>query len=60
MDNVEFSEENYNQDTNFNTPKTPTMVKWIMKIGFIKNETQANILLLVIAIVFFALAIIIF
>ncbi len=52
---VEFPGEQYNQGTEFNTPKESTMVKWVMKSGLVKNEQQANYVLLGLAIVFFAI-----
>lgn len=55
MANVEFPEEQYNRGTEFEAPKTPTMVKWVMKTGLVKDERQANIVLVGIAILFFAL-----
>jgi len=52
---VEFPGEKYNQSAGFGSKKTPTMVRWIMKTGLVKDKTQANIVLVVIAVVFFAL-----
>ncbi len=49
---VEFPGEKYNKNIGANTSKTSTMVKWIMKTGLVKDKTQANITLLVIAVIF--------
>jgi len=51
---VEFPGEN-NQKVEFGAKKTPAMVKWIMKTGLVKDKTQANIVLIVIAVVFFGI-----
>ena len=52
---VEFPGEKYNKSAGFGVKKTPIMVRWIMKTGLVKDKTQANIALIVIAVVFFAL-----
>ena len=52
---VEFPEEKYGTGDTYTPTKTPTMVKWVMKTGVVKDEKQANIVLVGIAIVFFAI-----
>ena len=55
MSNVEFPGEKYNQGAEFEVPKESTMVKWVMKSGLVRDEKQANMVLLGVAVVFFAL-----
>lgn len=55
MNNVEFTDEKDNKDNLFEEPKTPNMVRWVMKTGLVKDERQANIALIVIAVMFFVL-----
>ena len=58
---VEFPEEKFDAGGNdYVVKKTPTMVKWVMKTGIAKDEKQANIILIVIAILFLALSLYIF
>ncbi len=52
---VEFPGEKYNKSAGFGAKKTPTMVRWIMKTGLVKDKTQANIALMVIAVLFFGI-----
>ena len=55
MSNVEFPGEQYNKGVEFDTPKESPMVKWVMKTGLVRDEKQANIVLLVVAVVFFGI-----
>ena len=50
---VEFPGEQYNKGAEFDAPKESVMVKWVMKTGLVRDEQQANYVLLGIAIVFF-------
>lgn len=52
---VEFPEEKYGADNTYTPTKTPTMIKWVMKTGVVKDEKQANIVLISIAVVFFVI-----
>ena len=52
---VEFPEEKYGASNTYTPVKTPTMVKWVMKTGMVKDEKQANIVLISIAIIFFVI-----
>jgi hypothetical protein len=54
MSDVEFPEEKYNQGAEFDAPKESMMVKWVMKTGLVRDEKQANLVLLGLAVVFFA------
>ncbi len=54
---VEFPEEKYNQGSEFSTPKPSIMVRWVMKTGLVRNEKQANMVLLGLAVLFFILSI---
>ncbi len=53
---VEFPGEKYTKNIGANTSKTSAMVKWIMKTGLVKDKTQANIALLVIAVIFLGIS----
>ena len=58
---VGFPEEKYNQGSEFNTPKSSIMVRWVMKTGLVRDEKQANMVLLGLAVLFFVLtAVVIF
>jgi type IV secretory pathway component VirB8 len=58
MDNVEFPEEEKIENTNgYEEPKVPMMVALVMKTGLIKNEKQANFVLVGVAVVFLVLAV---
>lgn len=50
---VEFPEEKFEGGNDYTSQKTPTMVKWIMKTGLTKDEKQANIVLIGVAVLFF-------
>lgn len=60
MDNVEFTDEKHKGGDLFEAPKTPTMVKWVMKTGLVKDERQANIVLVIIAALFFTITFYVF
>ena len=57
---VEFPEEKFGNNDNYVIKKTPTMVKWVIKIGIVKDEKQANIVLIILAVIFLGLAVYIF
>lgn len=50
---VEFTDEKSNATDDDMMNKQSTMIRWVMKTGLVKNEKQANIVLLSIAVVFF-------
>ncbi len=52
---VEFTDEKSNSTDDDITNKSPTMVRWVLKTGIVKDEKQANIVLLGIAVVFFVI-----
>ena len=63
MSDVQFNLEDkgFNAPTYRDTTKTPKMVQWVMKTGWVKDETQANYVLAGLAGLFFIMtAIIIF
>jgi len=55
MSNVEFPEEEALGNSTSGVPKSPTMVKWVMKTGLVRDEAQANYVLIGIAVIFFML-----
>jgi hypothetical protein len=52
---VQFEENNGRRD--FGSEPTPKIAAWLIKHGFAKGVSDANIIQIVIAVVFFALAI---
>jgi hypothetical protein len=56
--NVQFTEEQqFSQGTDpFNQDKQSGMVKFVIKLGLAKNEKQANIVLVIVAVVILAIA----
>ncbi len=55
---VEFPEEKFEGEDNYTSKKTPTMVKWVMKTGLVKDKKQANIVLVGIAVLFFVITLV--
>ncbi len=56
---VEFPEEKFEGENNYTPNKTSTMVKWVMKTGLVKDEKQANIVLVGVAVLFFVVSFIV-
>jgi|GEM_PF-3248624 len=57
MENVEFTEESNDLAQPAHAHETPTLVRWVLKTGIVKEEKQANYLLLGIAVVLLAITV---
>ncbi|OIO32344.1 MAG: hypothetical protein COZ49_03140 [Candidatus Yonathbacteria bacterium CG_4_10_14_3_um_filter_47_65] len=55
MERIEFNEESNDMAQPFDVQKTPTLVRWVLKTGIVKNERQANYVLLMVVAVLFAI-----
>lgn len=62
MNDVQFNpeDEQFSSGELHATPKESFLIKLVLKTGLVKNSTQANYVLVVIAIVFFATSIFLF
>jgi len=57
---VEFPDEKFEQSNSYEVRKVPFMVKCVLKSGLVKDEKQANVVLLIVSAVFLALAFFVF
>jgi hypothetical protein len=58
MSEMQFEEDFIEEkaEENSNAP-TPRLVKWVLKTGIVKSEKKANVVLVIVALLFFALSI---
>lgn len=57
MVQVQFNGESGYRQSKVGAAGTPKMIAWLMRMGFAKNTQQANLILIIVAIVAAALAI---
>ncbi len=56
MSDVQF-EEDFSSKEGENGRPTSRLTKWVLKTGLVKSQKQANVVLVLIALIFFALSI---
>lgn len=59
MEGIEFEKESYGKPITLNTQNKSWIVTFLMKIGgkYIKDEKQANFIMVIISIIFFVISI---
>ncbi len=59
MSDIQFEDSNYRAQ-NYSTNSNTGLTSWLVKKGWVKNEAAAEIFLFIVAIIFFALAAMLF